>query len=101
VLGELKPKPESFDGIPCRQCEDIALVRADPPADPRAPAMMSRCAHCGDVMDADEFHGHSVRYKQWAESAGIPACRRCQREDHDECQWSACPCRNGGHRLAA
>jgi hypothetical protein len=101
VLGELKPKPETFDGIPCRECETISLERAEPPPDPDSVAMMSRCSACGDKMSEEEFHDHSVRYKQWAESAGVPACRRCQREDHGECQWSACPCRNGGHRLAA
>lgn len=101
VLGETRPQPETFDGIPCRECENISLERAEPPPDPNTPAMMSRCSTCGDKMDVDEFHDWSVRYKQWAESAGIPACRRCQRDNHDQCQWIACPCRNGGHSLAA
>jgi hypothetical protein len=100
ILHETKAAPESFDGVPCRACEDIALERAEPPSDPKTPAMKSRCASCGDTMDDSEYKDWSVRYKKWAETAGLPSCRRCARGDHEQCSWPACPCRHAGHAAA-
>jgi len=97
ILQETKAAPESFDGVPCRECEDISLERAEPPSDPDVPAAKSRCASCGDTMTAEEFREWTVRYKKWAENAGLPSCRRCQRGDHDQCVWKACGCRLIGH----
>lgn len=100
LLGETRAHAETFDGIPCRECEDMALERAEPPADPAENAPKSRCASCGDVMDDEEFEAWADRYSTWAESA-MPACRRCQRGDHEQCAWQACPCRSFGHAAAA
>ena len=97
ILGETRAPAETFDGVPCRNCEDMALERAEPPSDPKTPAMKSRCASCGDMMDVDEFTEWAARYAKWAGSAGLPACRRCQRGRHDQCAWQACPCRAAGH----
>jgi hypothetical protein len=101
ILGETRAPTETFDGVPCRNCEDMALERAEPPSDPKLPAMKSRCASCSDMMTADEFAGWASRYAQWAQSARLPACRRCSRGQHDQCSWLACPCRNAGHSTAA
>lgn len=100
LLGETRARAETFDGIPCRECEDIALEHAEPPSDPDEHAPKSRCASCGDVMDDEEFEAWADRYSTWAESA-MPACRRCQRGDHEQCAWQACPCRSVSHAAAA
>lgn len=101
ILGETKAPAEAFDGVPCRECESLALERAEPPSDPELPAMKSRCATCSDEMTAEEFKDWASRYKKWAESAAIPACRRCQRGNHEQCQWQGCGCRGSGHAVAA
>ena len=36
-LGETRPQPESFDGIPCRACDEMALEQAEPPVRPGHP----------------------------------------------------------------
>jgi hypothetical protein len=101
VLGETTAPPEAFDGVPCRQCGDIALERAEPPSDPDTEAKHSRCASCGHAMDERTFTGWSKWYGGWAEGAGLPACKRCQRGRHGECAWPACPCASAGHAAAA
>lgn len=97
ILGETKAQPERFDGIPCRWCEAMGLERAEPPSDPEAKAMHSRCPSCGDLMDREEFDSWADRYARWAEGAGLPACRRCQKGEHGGCVWRACPCKAAGH----
>lgn len=97
VIGETRPHSETFDGIPCRACEDMALERAEPPSDPDAAAKKSRCASCGDTMDDEEFGAWADRYSKWADSAGLLACRRCQKGKHEQCAWDSCPCRATGH----
>jgi hypothetical protein len=98
ILGETRPQPESFDGIPCRSCNAMgSLERAEPPSDPRLPAKMSRCDSCGDTMDAKEFREWAAWYARWAEGAGLPSCRRCQNGDHEQCAWQACTCDRAEH----
>jgi len=98
ILGETKEQPESFDGMPCRACDHIALEHAEPPSDPQAPAKHSRCADCGDELDRDEFDQWAGMYASWA-PASIRVCRRCSRAEpkHEECCWSACACTEGPH----
>lgn len=98
-LGETKPPPESFDGIPCRACDGMALERAEPPSDPSLPAMHSRCAECKDEMDREEFSQWADMYASWAHGAGIQVCRRCSLAEprHEECCWHACSCTEGAH----
>lgn len=100
MLGETRRQPESFDGIPCRACDEMALERAEPPSDPAMPAMHSRCATCHDLMSRAEFTEWAVRYAKWAETAGLPACRRCQAGKCPGCAWDACPCAARGHAAA-
>ena len=104
ITGEVRAKPEAFDGIPCRECEQFTLVRAEPPSDPQAPAKHSWCSDpaCGAAMDKDDYDEWVTRYQAWARSA-IQVCRRCQKaaekgEPHD-CTWEACTCRANGHVL--
>jgi hypothetical protein len=99
VLGEIVRQRERLDGIPCRECEAMCLVRAEPPSDPEREAMHSLCTECGDMMDRAEFGEWSARYAKWAESSGV-TCRRCQGGRCAECQWRACSCAASGHVAA-
>ena len=115
ILGETKAPPESFDGIPCRSCDELALERAEPPSDPTVEAMHSRCALCKDEMDRDEFAQWADMYASWARGAGVQVCRRCSLAEtaadpekraarHAECCWHACSCTEAAHprrRVAA
>lgn len=99
VLGETPARPEAFDGVPCRNCDLIALRRAEPPSDPSLPAMHSRCAECGHEMTRDEFTEWAGRYASYARGAGIQKCRRCslQAPRHEDCCWVHCSCAEGEH----
>jgi len=97
ILGEAKARPESFDGVPCRSCDELALERAEPPSDPSLEAMHSRCAACRDEMDRDEFARQAERYAGWARGAGIQVCRRCSLGRCEDCCWAACSCTGGEH----
>jgi hypothetical protein len=99
LLGETKGRPESFDGIPCRSCEAMALERAEPPSDPSLPANHSRCPECRDEMDRDTFAEWADTYVTWARGAGIRKCRRCSLAEprHQDCCWAACSCGEGEH----
>lgn len=101
ITGEVKALPEPFDGVPCRECEDMALEQAEPPSDPDAEAKHSRCASCRHEMTRDEFGAWVDMYKAWAEATPGRVCRRCQKEDHGQCAWDACACRARGHAEAA
>lgn len=97
VLGDTRPLPETFDGIPCRSCDVMGLERAEPPSDPKAPAKKSRCASCGDTMDDATFEQWAAWYAGWTRRVTIPACRRCLAGRHDECAWNACSCDEDDH----
>lgn len=99
ILGETRAQPEAFDGVPCRNCDELALERAEPPSDPSLPAMHSRCAACRDEMDREEFAQWAERYAGWARGAGIQVCRRCSLAEprHEDCAWAACSCTEGEH----
>ena len=104
ILGETKAPPESFDGVPCRSCDEMALERAEPPSDPAIEARHSRCALCKDEMDRDEFIRWAEMYASWAHGAGVQVCRRCSLGAHGECCWHACSCDADTHprrRVAA
>ena len=97
ILGETKGRPETFDGIPCRNCDEMALERATPPSDPSLPAMHSKCALCKDEMDREELAQWAERYASWARGAAIQACKRCSSGTHHECCWHACSCSESEH----
>jgi hypothetical protein len=103
VLGRTKARPEEFDGVPCRQCGDMALESAEPPSNPKQEAMHSKCASCLHLMDYKTFKGWAKWYAGWAGHGGVTVCRRCQRGLHEQCAWDACTCRLRGHatRIAA
>ena len=96
-LGETKPPPESFDGVPCRNCDEMALERAEPPSDPAVPAAHSKCALCKDEMGQEEFAQWCERYASWARGAGVQVCRRCSLGRCTDCSWAACACADGPH----
>lgn len=96
-LGETRPLPESFDGVPCRNCDEMALERAEPPSDPKMAAAHSRCALCRDEMDEPEFHQWAEMYSSWARGAGIQVCRRCSLGRCPDCSWAACSCSGAPH----
>lgn len=103
-LGETRPQPESFDGIPCRSCDEMALERAEPPSDPSVEARHSRCALCKDEMGREEFARWAEMYASYAHGAGVQVCRRCSLGSHGECCWHACSCGEEPHprrRVAA
>ena len=96
-LGETRPQPESFDGIPCRACDEMALERADPPSNPDIPANHSKCALCKDEMSREEFAQWADMYASWARGAAIQVCRRCSLGRHEDCCWHACSCVEAVH----
>jgi hypothetical protein len=96
-LGETKPPLESFDGVPCRACDEMALERAEPPSDPALDASHSKCALCKDEMDRETFDRWCEMYASWAHGAAIRACRRCTAGKHPDCCWSACACTENDH----
>ena len=107
-LGETKAQPESFDGIPCRACDEMTLERAEPPSDPSLAAMHSKCSACKDEMDGEEFAQWADMYASWARGAGIRVCRRCELAGraetqekravlHAGCCWHACACGQAPH----
>jgi hypothetical protein len=99
ILGETRPQPESFDGVPCRRCDVMTLERAEPPSDPKLPANHSRCPKCGDEMARKTFIEWADTYASFARSGGIKKCKRCSLATprHDECCWHACSCQDGEH----
>jgi hypothetical protein len=101
VTGEVKARPEPLDGVPCRECEDMALERAEPPSDPERPAMHSKCASCRHEMTREEYDAWVAMYRSWAEGTPGLACRRCQNGDHGQCAWGRCACRAREHAVAA
>jgi hypothetical protein len=97
ILGEIRTRPESFDGIPCRECEEMALEHAEPPSDPEEEAKHSRCAACRHEMTREEFSQWTAMYRKWAEAVPGLACRRCQKGNCGQCAWKACDCRARAH----
>jgi hypothetical protein len=97
LLGEIRAKPELYDGVPCRECEEYALVQAEPPSDPKIPAAHSWCTNCGATMGKDVFDAWVKLYESWARAAPDLTCRRCEQGNHDRCKWGACACRRNGH----
>lgn len=96
-LGETRAQPESFDGIPCKACDEMALERAEPPSDPSAEVKHSKCALCKDEMDREEFGQWAEMYASWARGGGVRECRRCSLGMCGECCWHACSCAAAPH----
>jgi hypothetical protein len=118
LTGQVPAQPEALDGMPCRNCEDIALVRAElpcAPEDPERPPPFSRCLSCRDVMTREEYDGWADMYAAWTRGAGILTCRRCDLGLCERraarpasgappravrCCWDACTCCAGQRRAA-
>ena len=100
ILGQVRAQPEAFEGVPCKECEAMALERAEPPSDPERQAMHSRCAACRHEMTKEDYDAWVALYGSWASSAGL-ACRRCKKGDHAGCAWGKCACAVAGHASAA
>ena len=99
LLGEVRQHPDTLDGVPCRECEDMALERAEPPSDPSQAAMYSFCVTCRATMTLEDYRQWSAWYAKWADGAGLE-CVRCQRGYHDQCIYGACECMACGHLAA-
>lgn len=69
VLGETRAKPEELIGVPCRECELLALRRAPLPVSDEDTAWWSECRSCGDRMDEEEYREWTRRYAAWAHRA--------------------------------
>jgi hypothetical protein len=102
VLGEAPQRPERLDGVPCRNCEQFTLERADPPSDPAAEGDWSRCSDlsCRDRMTAGEYRDWTKKYDAWVKGADIEQCYRCATEKCRDCSWDNCKCAGAGHRAA-
>jgi hypothetical protein len=55
VLGETRERPVELLGVPCRECDYLALRRAELPSDPAEDGPWSECSECGAVMDEAEY----------------------------------------------
>ena len=99
LLGEVRQRADTLDGVPCHECEDMALERAEPPSDPAMPEMFSRCASCHHMMTRAEYQDWAGRYAGWARSVSL-SCRRCQLGRHEECVYGKCECQACGHLAA-
>lgn len=99
ALGEVATHPELLDGIPCRVCGIMGLVRAEPPSDPKREPDYSRCPDlsCGDRMDLKTYRQWCVRYEAWAKDLAPLTCQRCSKGDHGECIYEGCECAARGH----
>jgi hypothetical protein len=60
VLGHTTPPPVRLDGVPCRQCEALALEVAP------EPQYRSLCADCGHLMSHAEYRDWARQYAAWA-----------------------------------
>lgn len=95
LLGEVRQRPDSLDGVPCKRCDDMALERAEPPSDPALPEMYSRCASCHDEMSPKDYRAWSDWYAGWARGADL-TCHRCENGAHDQCEYRGCACPDTG-----
>jgi hypothetical protein len=100
-LLESPARPATLDGVPCRECEELTLVEADPPHDPAAEKDKSRCTSCGARMTPAEYAEWTRMYDAWAKGAGLLVCKLCQDGDCGTCWWASCDCRKAGHARAA
>ena len=55
VLGETKARPEELLGVPCRECDQLALRRAEPPDRPDDPEWWSECSACGGGLEEEDY----------------------------------------------
>jgi hypothetical protein len=101
VLGESPTRPETLDGVPCRECEELALVEADPPHDPKTEKDKSKCTACNARMSPAEYAEWTKMYDAWVKGAGLLTCRLCELKRCGECRFMACDCAASGHRAAA
>jgi len=101
LLGETPAKPEPLEGVPCRECEELALVEAEPPHDPKVEKDKSRCSVCSARMTAAEYTEWTRMYDAWVRGAGPLICKFCRDNEHGTCYWESCDCRKGGHVAAA
>lgn len=103
ALGQVGTIPELLDGVPCRVCGTMGLVRAEPPSDPKAEADWSRCPDmsCGDRMRLGTYRQWCARYEAWAKSLGSLTCHRCEIGRCEHCIYAGCECAAEGHPQAA
>lgn len=103
LLRETPAPPETFDGVPCRECDEMSSLEraplpagaADPEHDP-----YSRCSVCRAAFTREEHDEWTAMYAAWARGSGILVCARCGRGDCGSCSWDQCTCRARGHAAA-
>lgn len=71
VLGETRERPVELLGVPCRECDYLALRRAELPSDPDEDAPWSECSSCGALMSEPE-------YREWTALCAAYARHRAQ-----------------------
>jgi hypothetical protein len=59
TLGQTQPPPEMLDGIPCRECDALALEAAP------EPEYKACCQVCGWLPSEEEYLAHVRRYGYW------------------------------------
>lgn len=106
LTGQAPAPPDLLDGIPCRSCEamsSLEVIPAPPPDPEKPPPAFTRCSMvgCRDEMTRKEYEDWVRQYNAWVKGAGVLTCRRCDLNDHSQCQWPGCSCRAAGHRKAA
>jgi len=97
LLGETPARPEPLDGVACRDCGKVKLVRAEPPSDPAMEGDHSRCEACGHRMTRTEFGEWVNLNAAHARALQNRSCGRCQQGNHGDCRWPSCACRHAGH----
>lgn len=96
-LGEIPARPVPLEGVPCRECDELKLVEADPPHDPKAEKDKSRCLACEARMSATDYAEWTKMYDAWVRGAGLLVCKFCKDGEHKTCWWLSCDCRKAGH----
>jgi hypothetical protein len=67
ALRATNPPPEKLDGVPCRQCDHLALERAAPSRSEDSTDYWSECALCGNLLTRDEYVAWVRMYAAWVQ----------------------------------
>lgn len=107
ILLEAPAPPETFDGVPCRECDTMGSLEATPlpvgggdeEHDPYSRCSVPACRAAFTRKEHDEW---VKMYAAWTRGAGILVCARCERGDcrSGGCLWDQCACAARGHAAA-
>jgi hypothetical protein len=74
-LLETSAPVERIIGVPCKECERRALVRAAPPQHEGDPEFASCCRYCGDLLAPDEYAEWAALNAAYHRNSQTPAQR--------------------------